>query len=77
MRHQKKPDPKSKAAIQSFANAGGGANHMLDPDRADEDSMSDDDSIEMIEFEPDTTWFTDNSCQRWIVQDGLKQKNGN
>lgn len=47
--------------MQSFANAGG-ANHLVDDL---EDAFSDEDeSLEMIEFEPDkeNTWHTDNSC---------------
>ena len=68
---QTKPDPRSKAAIQSFANAGGGANHMLDPLEGEE-STSDDESMEILEVEPTSKWETDDNCKRWIVTDGLK-----
>jgi hypothetical protein len=47
MKHTK-PDPRSKAAIASFANAGG-ANHMLDPAAEGDESYSDD--------EPDAETF--------------------
>lgn len=71
---QTKPDPRSKAAIQSFANAGGGANHMLDPIEGEE-STSDDEGMQTIEVEPNNYWTTDDNCKRWIVIDGLKKAN--
>ena len=45
---------------------------MMDPTGEGEESMSDDEGVEIIEFEPDTKWVTDDSCQRWMVIDGLK-----
>lgn len=73
---QTRHDGKSKAALQSFANAGG-ANHLLEPIEDDRITTEDDDlSVNEFQNEEDE-WQTDNGCQRWIVKDMIKPLEGN
>lgn len=69
---QTKPSIKSKAAIQSFANAGG-VSHLQGLGLDEVDTAAEDDEMSVLEFTPDnSTWETNNNCRRWIVIDGVK-----
>jgi len=73
---KQKPGKQSKAALESFANAGGNMNRFAEKaDRwgASDSAIESESDVSVLEFSPDGDWETNNNCSRWIVIDGIKQ----